>query len=471
MLQQAGSSEGRKDWITDMSVHLLDSVLFGDYASTPKMRAVFEEKARLQAWMDVEAALALAQADLGIVPKEAAQKIADCAKIDLLDLQAIKARGKVTGHSLVGLLGEFRTVLGKEAAGFLHFGATTQDIIDSGQMICVKNAVAVIEEQLTAAMRTLLTRMDEHSRTLMVGRTHGQQALPITLGFKMAIWLDELSRQRDRLLEAKKRDLVGNMTGAVGTFASWGKKGMEIQSRTMEILGLDTPDTCWHSSRDRVADLMALLGLLGGTAARIATEVYNLSKTEFGELEEPIGKGQVGSSTMPHKRNPIHSEWIIVLARSLRANALQAMEVMIQENERDASAWKTEWIIVPESFVMASAILQHLQSIFSGLVVRKARMEKNTHLLKGLLLSEAVMFVLADAMPLPEAHERVYEASMKAFEKETNLLDELLQDPEVERLCDPKKIAEAMNAANYTGLSAETVGIVKRKVEAKLGKG
>jgi adenylosuccinate lyase len=435
------------------------------------MRAVFEEKARLQAWMDVEAALALAQADLGIVPKEAAQKIADCAKINLLDLQAIKARGKVTGHSLVGLLGEFRTVLGKEAAGFLHFGATTQDIIDSGQMICAKNAVALIEEQLTAAMRTLMALMDEHSRTLMVGRTHGQQALPITLGFKMAIWLDELSRQRDRLLEAKKRDLVGNMTGAVGTFASWGKKGMEIQSRTMEILGLGAPDTCWHSSRDRVADLMALLGLLGGTAARIATEVYNLSKTEFGELEEPIGKGQVGSSTMPHKRNPIHSEWIIVLARSLRANAGQAMEVMIQENERDASAWKTEWIIVPESFVMASAILQHLQNIFSGLVVRKVRMEKNTHLLKGLLLSEAVMFVLADAMPLPEAHERVYEASMKAFEKETNLLDELLKDPEVKRLCDRKKIAEAMNAANYTGLSAETVAIIKRKIEAKLGKG
>jgi len=471
MPQRMGPPEGRKDWIIDMSVHLLDSVLFGDSASTPKMRAVFEEKARLQAWMDVEAALALAQADLGIVPREAAQKIVDCAKIDLLDLQAIKARGKVTGHSLMGLLGEFRNVLGKEAAGFLHFGATTQDIIDSGQMICAKNAVAVIEEQLTAAMRTLMALMDEHSRTLMVGRTHGQQALPITLGFKMAIWLDELSRQRDRLLEAKKRDLVGNMTGAVGTFASWGKKGMGIQSRTMEILGLGAPDTCWHSSRDRVADLMALLGLLGGTAARIATEVYNLSKTEFGELEEPIGKGQVGSSTMPHKRNPIHSEWIIVLARSLRANAGQAMEVMIQENERDASAWKTEWIIVPESFVMASAILQHLQSIFSGLVVRKARMEKNTHLLKGLLLSEAVMFVLADAMPLPEAHERVYEASMKAFEKETNLLDELLKDPEVERLCDPKKIAEAMNAANYTGLSAETVAIVKRKVEAKLGKG
>ena len=153
------------------------------------------------------------------------------------------------------------------------------------------------------------------------------------------------------------------------------------------------------------------------------------------------------------------------------ANAGQAMEVMIQENERDASAWKTEWIIVPESFVMASAILQHLQNIFSGLVVRKVRMEKNTHLLKGLLLSEAVMFVLADAMPLPEAHERVYEASMKAFEKETNLLDELLKDPEVKRLCDRKKIAEAMNAANYTGLSAETVAIIKRKIEAKLGKG
>jgi adenylosuccinate lyase len=284
----------------------------------------------------------------------------------------------------------------------------------------------------------------------------------------MAIWLDELSRHLERLKEMKKRDIVGNMTGAVGTFACWDEVGYHLQDRVLEMLGLGSPDSCWHSSRDRVAELLFFLAFVGSTGARIATEVYNLSKTEIGELEEPFSDGRVGSSTMPHKRNPIHSEWIIVLSRILRSNAVMGMEAMVLENERDASAWKTEWIIVPESFVMASSLLDHLQTILAGLVVNPARMKRNMELLRGLLMSESAMFVLAESMSLPEAHERVYKASMRAFEKETNLLDELFSDSEVKRRCNTDKISRAMDARNYLGQASETVKRVSLKVEAQL---
>jgi adenylosuccinate lyase len=301
----------------------------------------------------------------------------------------------------------------------------------------------------------------------MVGRTHGGHALPITFGFKAAIWLSELSRQHERWTMARERILVGNMTGAVGNFASWGKQGFEVQKRTLDLLGLGVPETVWHSSRDRIAEMMTLCALLAGTGARIAREVYNLTKTEFGELLEPSA-GKIGSSTMPHKRNPIHSEWIMVLEREIRANAGIALEVMGQENERDASRWKNEWIAVPESFVYLSGLLNHMTLLFSGITVNEGRMLRNTDLLKGMLLSEQVMFLLERHFPLPVAHEKVYLASMRAFEKETYLIDELLSDPEVAAQCGRADIEKVLDPAGYLGLSAEVAHAVKARVDRQL---
>jgi adenylosuccinate lyase len=250
----------------------------------------------------------------------------------------------------------------------------------------------------------------------------------------------------------------------VGTFASWGQNGFKVQQLTLEQLGLGIPDTCWHAARDRIAEVMSLFGLIASTGARIAKEVYNLSKTEIGELEEPFNEGKVGSSTMPHKRNPIHSEWAIVLSKILRSNAGLAMDAMVQENERDASAWKAEWIIVPESSVMLSSLLSHLDSIFAGLIVRKEQMQINMNRLKGLLLSEPLMFTLAKSMPLPIAYEKVYQASMRAFEKETPLLDELLIDPDINKNYSAKHLETALEPSNYLGLCDETITRVKTKV-------
>lgn len=450
-----------------MNVHMLDTTLFGDSLSTEEMRSIFNENAMLQAWLDVEVALAKAQADLGMIPKEAAQVIASKADISLLDLEAVKGHGKVSGHSLLGLLKEFRKAIDHEDSRYVHFGATTQDIIDTGMMLMVKKGYDLVLERLTACIKTLGPIVEAHAETVMVGRTHGGHGLPITFGFKAASWLSELGRALKRMKAAKARILVGNLTGAVGTFASWGDKGREVQARAMDHLGLGTADIVWHSSRDRIAEVMTLCALLAGSAGRIGRNVYLLSRTETRELEEP-SKGKIGSSTMPHKKNPVHSEWIMVLERTIRANAGICLEAMGQEDEREASRWKSEWIAVPETFVMLSGILNHLGIVLGGLNVKAERMKGNIAILKGMLLSEQVMFLLEKFLPLPTAHLKVYEASVRANENDSFLVDELLADEEIAAHVTREEIETVLEPEGYLGLSPEVARDVRTKVMAQV---
>jgi adenylosuccinate lyase len=450
-----------------MTAHFIDSIVFGDSVGTADMRELFSETSAYQRWLDVEVALAKAQASLGIIPKEAADTIAAKANAALIDLEAVKAHGKRTGHSLLGVLAEFRRVIAHDHARYVHFGATTQDIIDTGLMLTIKDAYGRVLDRLVGVMRLVSGLADRHAPTIMVGRTHGGHALPITFGFKAAIWLSELSRQMDRWTMARERILVGNMTGAVGTFAPWGEKGFAVQEKTLESLGLGVPETVWHSSRDRVAEVMTLCALLAGTGARIGREIYNLSKTEVRELMEPSA-GKIGSSTMPHKRNPIHSEWIMVLERQIRGNAALALEVMSQENERDASRWKNEWIAVPESFIYLSGLLNHLAVLLNGLSVDEGRMRDNTTLLKGMLLSEQVMFLLEKHFPLPLAHEKVHVASIRALESDSRLVDELMADPEVAATCCRTDIEKVLDPAGYLGQSVAVARAVKARVDQQL---
>lgn len=450
-----------------MAVHLMDTTLFNDSVGTATMRRIFNERAMLQNWMDVEVALARAQAAMGMIPAQAAEQISAKADIGSIDMEAVKAHGKRTGHSLWGLLSEFRQLLDDRHARYLHFGPTTQDIIDTGLMLMVKNAYGLVMERMVVIMQRTCRLIEENTDTIMVGRTHGNHGLPITFGFKAAIWLSELSRQLERWTEAKKRILVGNLTGAVGTFASWGEKGPELQKRSLDLLGLGEPETVWHSSRDRMAEVANLCALLAGTAGRIAREIYNLSKTEFSELQEP-SDGKIGSSTMPHKKNPIHSEWIMVLERGIRANASTCIEVMGQENERDASRWKNEWITIPESFVFLSGILNHLEILMKGLRVNKQKMLENTQILKGMLLSEKVMFLLEKYFALPEAHDKVYQASVRASEKQTLLIDELMADEDVAHKTTRKEIQQTLDPSGYIGLAPQVAHSVVARVQNQL---
>ena len=450
-----------------MSVHFIDSVVFGDSVGTSDLRQIFSETTTYQRWLDVEVALAKAQASLGMIPEAAAQVIAAHADAKLIDLEAVKAHGKRTGHSLLGVLAEFRRLIAHDDARYVHFGATTQDIIDTGLMLMIKDAYRWVENRLAEVMRLVATLSEKHAGTVMVGRTHGGHALPITFGFKAAIWLSELSRQLERWQGARDRILVGNISGAVGTFASWGDKGFEVQKRTLVLLGLNVPETVWHSSRDRVAEALTLCALLAGTGARIGREIYNLSRTEMGELMEP-SDGKIGSSTMPHKRNPILSEWIMVLERQIRSNASIAIEVMGQENERDASRWKNEWIAAPESFVYLSALLNHMTVLLKGLNVDEKRMLQNTNLLRGMLLSEQVMFLLEKHFPLPNAHEKVYLASVRAVEKGTGLVEELMADADVASRCKADEIEKVLDPSGYLRLPSNVAGDVTERVDRQL---
>jgi adenylosuccinate lyase len=450
-----------------MSVHFIDNTVFGDSVGTPDMRRIFSETNGFQRWLDVEVALAKAQAAMGMIPADAAGVIAAKADAALIDLEAVKADGKRTGHSLLGVLSEFRRVIAHDHGRYVHFGATTQDIIDTGSMLLIKEAYDHSMNRLAGILRLVGDLTEKHATTVMVGRTHGGHALPITFGFKAAIWLSELSRQFERWQQARSRILVGNMSGAVGTFASWGDRGFEVQERTLALLGLGVPETCWHSSRDRVAELGTLCALLAGTAARIGREVYNLSRTEMRELIEP-SVGKIGSSTMPHKRNPIHSEWIMVLERQIRYNSTLCLETMSLENERDASRWKNEWIAVPETFVYLSGLLNHLTVLFGGLTVDAKRMLANTSMLKGMLLSEPVMFLLEKHFPLPIAHDKVYRASVRAMDNDTMLVDELMTDAEVAAVCSRADIEALLDPTRYLGQSEAVARQVKARVDKQL---
>ncbi|MBN2751717.1 MAG: adenylosuccinate lyase family protein [Rhodospirillaceae bacterium] len=451
-----------------MAVHFIDNSVFQDSVSTQRMRDVFDENTMFQRWLDVERAIALASGDLGIIPKDAAKRIAACAQVDKIDIEAVKAHGKVTSHSLMGLLKDFRRVINHDDARYVHWGATTQDIVDTGMMLMIRDAYAIIEEQHLDILRHARPLLETYRDTVMVGRTHGGHALPITFGMKAAIWLDELCRQVERWKAAHERILVVNIIGAVGTFASWGAAGFELQKRAADILGLGTPLSPWATSRDRMAEAATLCALTSGTAAHIAKEIYNLSKTEVRELEEPFTAGKVGSSTMPHKRNPVHTEWSIVLDRLIRANAGVSLEAMGAENERDATHWKAEWIVVPETFSLLSGSLNHLDVTLSGLWVHADRMFQNTGMLKGLLLSERAMFVLAETMPLPEAHELVYQASNRAFDNDTYLIDELMVEKGVAGVCDRSKIEAALDPRSYVGLAGEIADRVGVRIDALL---
>ncbi len=448
------------------NVHLMDTALFKGLTCSSEMRAVYNERAQLQAWIDAEAALAKAQAELGMIPDEAAEAIVANADADLIDVQKIVEHGKKTAHTLMGLLTEYRKNLPQEYQTYLHSGATTQDIIDSGTMLLAARAHGVIEKQLIAFLKMAMELMVKHRDTVMVARSHGNHALPFTFGLKMASWLDEMGRNLERWRELKDRCLVGSMSGAIGTYAAWEDKGLLVQERSCHYMGLKAPKTWWHSQRDRLAELCYSLSLIGGTCSRIAQEVYVSSMTEIGELAEGYTKGIVGSSTMPHKINPIVSEWVFSLSRIVRGNADVMGELMAPLNERDGCSWRAEWVVLPEIFCAASAMLAHLHKVISNLQVNEQRMLDNVNRLKGVLLSEKVMFVLAKAMPLADAHHIVYEVSLEALAQERSLVELLMENEKVAAICTQEELEMALDPHNYLGQSSAVVDLIYKDISA-----
>ena len=438
-----------------MAAYVMDSELFGDQYGSAEMREIFSDRNTVQKWLDTEAALARAEAEEGLIPAAAADEIQRIADAELYDLAAMQAEMARTAHPIVPLVRAMDEKCQGDAGGYVHWGATTQDIMDTGQVLQIRDAWAVIGGELETIASNLETLAREHRSTPMAGRTHGQQAQPITFGYKVAIWLDEVRRHQARMTEAGARLFVGQFSGAVGSMAAIGAPGPKVQARMMEILGLQAPAICWHVARDTMAECASVMALIAGTMGKIANEVYMLTKTETAEIEEPMPPGKVGSSTMPHKRNPAICETVVALARTARECVGQAFSLVVAEHERDKIGLLVEREFVARLHALTHAAVKKTAVLTGGLNVRADNMRRNLDITGGLMLSEAVMMKLAPVLGRQESHEVVYQAAQAAAVDGRTMKQALMDVPEVAEKLSEAEIDAILDPAAYTGLCAE----------------
>jgi len=360
-----------------VSTRVADSRTYRHLWTAAELDRLFEERQRLQRWLDILSALARAQAELGIIPAGSARLITENAEAGRLDLDRIAADTRTTGHSTLGLIHELQRIVPASAAEHVYFGATVQDLSDTWFGLVMRDVGELVAGKLGALGGLLGELAATHRDTVMAGRTHGQPGAPITFGFKVAGWVDELDRHLDRLREGGPRWAVGQLGGAVGVLAFYGSDRLELRRRFCAQVGLADPGISWLTSRDRIAEFGHVLAMVCATLARIGGEVYELSRPEIGELRESLPVGAVSSITMPHKRNPEGSEHLDTLARLVRAHAGLLLEGMDQQHERDGRGWKTEWVSLPEVCELTVTALDLAHRVVEGLEVHTGAMSAN----------------------------------------------------------------------------------------------
>jgi 3-carboxy-cis,cis-muconate cycloisomerase len=447
-----------------MSSTAYDSAIFRDLFGTPAMRAVFSDEALARRYVDVEVALARAEAKVGVIPAGAAEEIAARAATLGLDLAQLKAETDIVGYPIVGIVHQMGKSSG-ESGGYVHWGATTQDIMDTATVLQIRDALALVDADLVAIEGALEGLAAKHRDTVMAGRTHLQHALPVTFGFKAAVWLSMIRRHRERLTQLRPRVLVVQFSGAAGTLASLGDKGLEVQAALAAELGLGEPDITWHVARDGIAEAGAFLGLVTGSLAKIAVDIMLMMQTEIGEAFEPFVKGRGSSSTMPQKRNPISCEMIVALAKAVRAQVGLLLDAMATDHERATGPWHLEWIAVPEAFVASAGALHQARFMLEGLIVDPHAMRRNLDITGGLIVAEAVMMALAPHTGRGAAHDLVYAACRGALDKGTPLIDQLRLMPEVTRHFDEAGLARLVDPAGYLGTTGQMIDrVLSRRV-------
>jgi 3-carboxy-cis,cis-muconate cycloisomerase len=391
----------------------------------PEVVRAFSTERLIAHLLAVEVALAEVQSALGIIPAEAAQHIAQAAATFEPDIDAMDTGLQKAGVPTIALIKQLRAQVDEQYEPYVHWGATSQDIMDTALILQLRSIIAYYEKLLTQLIRQLARLADQHRETLMVGRTHSQQALPTTFGLKVAVWLAPLIRQQVRLAEIKPRLLVVEFAGAVGTLASLGSDGLRVQEALAEALGLGIPVAPWHTSRDTLAEFAGWLSLLTGSLAKMAQDIILMAQTEVGELQESADPARGGSSTMPQKRNPIISETIIAAARA-NASLLATMhQTLIQEHERATHGWQMEWLTLPQMASLTGAALNKAIFLSENLVVKREQMENNLRASKGLMLAEPITLALAPVLGRHEAHTLVKAAVQRAIGSDRHLIDEV----------------------------------------------
>ena len=433
----------------------------------PDMYAVFTEEAKLQSWLDVEVALAWAHAELGTIPKEAAKEIAKKAKVGIVKVERCKEIEEKTRHDLLAMVYALQEVCEGDSGGYIHLGATSYDTEDTALALQLRRAMDIIESDLKALLGVLLEKALEHRETVCIGRTHGQHALPMTYGLKFALWASEISRHLDRLAETRKRVEVGKMSGAVGTMASFGQKGFEIQRITMKRLKLEPAlVTNQIIQRDRHAELQCLLALIAGTLDKIGRELRNLQRTEIAEISEPM---RSPSSTMPQKMNTSNTERICGLARIVRGSVNASLESIALEHERDISNSGMERINIPEGFILTDYMLRQMTGIMKGLTFDADNIRRNLNMTLGLILTERVMIELVSkGVGRQEGHELMRRLALKAWTEKLPLRQVMEADEEATRLITQDEMDEWLNPNTYIGTSIEQVDRAVEVLKTKL---
>jgi len=449
-----------------MPIHMIDSQIYGGAWSSVEMEAIFDDAPRTQGWLDVIAALAEAQAEVGLIPAEAAPEIRRVCRVELLSMEALREGYRATGHSTLGLIRELKQRCSPAAGEWLYYGATVQDITDTWLAGALLKVWAIVWRDLREIEAILLDLAVSHRETPMPGRTHGQPGLPITFGFKVAVWVRELRRHIERLKEVRGRLGRGQLAGGVGSLSSFGAKGLALQEHFFARLGLAAPDIVWNTSRDTHVEFIHLLAMIAATFDKIGHEVYNLQRPELGELREGFVEGTVGSITMPHKRNPEIAEHLSTLARLIRHNAACLGENLVHEHERDGRSWKAEWALIGPTCTMTGALLRLAKTMCGHLRVDKAGMWASLEASQGYVLSEGVMLALAQKIGKQSAHELVYATAMAAFEAGRPLKEAVLENDQITAHLSPAEIEALFDYRRQLGLCPEFVDRVAALTQA-----
>ncbi len=436
-----------------MTVSPLDSNIFGNLFGAPDLKRIFSDAERFQRMLDVEAALARVQGRLDIIPAAAAQSISANAKVSILDMAKMRHATERAGFPVIPLVAALSEACGKADGRYVHWGATTQDIVDTGLVLQMRDGLTIIERELGQAVERLTGHVRRHRQTVMAGRTHLQHAVPITFGHKAAVWLSSLLDARDHLAELKPRVLKVQYAGAAGTLSAIDGQGIAVLDGLAQELGLAKCDIAWHANRRSIAEVASFLALLCGSLAKIAKDITLMAQTEVAEIAETTAKGRGGSSTMPQKRNPIMSEYILASTRNVHALLPVLMGAMVHDHERASDSWQAEWAALPSMFVMTGGALAQALAILDGMHVDVARMRQNLDLTRGLIMAEAVQTALRPALGHDRAHSVVTAACNEAMASRQPLRDVLAATPDVSGAMSATQLDDAFDPAQYVGCS------------------
>jgi 3-carboxy-cis,cis-muconate cycloisomerase len=440
-----------------MAASIIDSSIFQGIFGTDAMREVWSDENRTRRYIDVERALAIVQARLGLIPQEAADEIVSHCQLEQIDMARLRQQTERIGYPILGVVTQINQLCRDKLGEYVHWGATTQDITDTATVLQIREALVLVDDELAAIAQALAKLAREHRLTPVIGRSNLQQAIPVTFGYKMAGILSAVLRHRERIAQLRERVLVGEFAGAAGTLASLQTGAMETQAGLCAELGLGQPVIAWHTIRDNIAEVGAVLGLIGGTLGKISMDVKLMMQTEVGEVFEPYHHGRGSSSTMPQKRNPIASCYIHAAISVVRQHAAALMDAMVADHERSTGPWEIEWISLPESFCLMAGALHQTREMLQGLEVDVQAMRRNIDLTHGLVMSEAVMMGLGPYIGREYAHDLVYDICREALKQRRPLLDMLCENAQIMKHVNRAQLAAMCDPANYLGQSGVMV--------------